>query len=335
MTESRGIDRRWLITAGLAAGSASASSSTMVMPDRRLGATGVELPILGFGGSAFVERFARFYRAPILPEGERLQLVRAAFDSGIRYFDTAPVYYESEPLIGKALADVRGEVFYATKVESTRPEQVRPSVEGSLARLQTDVLDCVQIHGLPGIENMTVPDAMRIHGELVKLRDEGLLRFIGLTGHTAFDKMHEMISSGGFDVVLLACGYFHKGWDTLLSHRMLELRELCLAEAHRRGMGIVGMKALGGWLCGHNADTYAPDAGGAELAKLPAAAIRFALHDPRVTHLLVGLCVPSDLEEAVATVSGDLALTADDRRRLAEFGTAVYGHPEIRGYEVT
>jgi predicted aldo/keto reductase-like oxidoreductase len=271
----------------------------------------------------------------VLAEEDRVRLVRSAYDRGIRYFDTAPVYYESESIIGRALADVRDDVYLATKVEATAPEDVRPMVETSLKRLRTDTLDCVQIHGLPGIENMTVSEAMRIHAELVKLRDEGLFSHIGLTGHTAFDKMYRMISSGGFDTVLLGHGYVRKGWDTLLSHPMVEQREMCLAKAHELGMGIIAMKALGGWLLGHDAATYAPDADAADLTELPAAAIRYVLQEDRFHLLLIGMCVPSDLEQAVATVSGDWTLTNRDRQRLAEFAARIYAHPAIKGYRIT
>jgi len=344
----KGSDRREFLRTGLgvAAGAALLSTSSAssggrktvtpgVLPVRKLGGTGLALPVLGFGGSAFVKAFRQFYRVPVLDEEERVRLVRSAYEKGIRYYDTAPVYNESESVIGRALADVRDDVYLATKVEAIKPEEVRPMVETSLERLRTDVLDCVQIHGLPGIENMTVSQAMQIHAELVKLRDEGLFRFIGLTGHTAFDKMYEMISSGGFDTVLLGHGYIRKGWNTLLSHRMLEQREMCLAKAHELGMGIVAMKALGGWLFGHDAATYAPDGDSTELAALPGAAIRYVLQEDRFHLLLIGMCVPSDLEQAIATVSGDWTLTNRDRQRLADFAARVYAHPAITKYRVT
>ena len=63
---------------------------------------------------------------------------------------------------------------------------------------------------------------MKVHAELVKLRDEKLLRFIGLTTHVAFETVHEMIKTDGFDQVLLAYGYVRKGMDTMLSNRKIE-----------------------------------------------------------------------------------------------------------------
>ena len=72
---------------------------------------------------------------------------------------------------------------------------------------------------------------MKLHAELVKLRDQKMLCFIGLTTHVAFETVYKMIATGGFDQVLLAYGYFRKGMDTLLSNPNLEFRELCLAKA--------------------------------------------------------------------------------------------------------
>jgi predicted aldo/keto reductase-like oxidoreductase len=100
-------------------------------------------------------------------------------------------------------------------------------------------------------------------------------------------------------------------------------------------MGIVAMKALGGWLCGHDAATYAPDADPAELARLPAAAIRYVLQERRFHVVLIGMCVPSDLEQAVATFRGDRTLTNEDRMLLADFATKVYAHASIRAYPTT
>ncbi len=61
-----------------------------------------------------------------------MDLVRYAYDRGIRYFDTPPVYMESEAILGEALKDRRAEVCLVTKVESTKPQEVRKSVEQSL-----------------------------------------------------------------------------------------------------------------------------------------------------------------------------------------------------------
>ena len=101
-----------------------------------------------------------------------MALVRHAYDRGLRYFDTAGNYFESQAILGEALKDRRRQVCLVTKVETTKPEEVRKAVEKSLKELQTDYLDVLLIHGTPGLQQMTVEQAMKIHAELVKLRDE-------------------------------------------------------------------------------------------------------------------------------------------------------------------
>ena len=141
-----------------------------------------------------------------------------------------------------------------------------------------DYVDCVQVHS-PCIEAVGFDGAMKIHAELVKLRDEKLLRFIGLTTHVAFETVLRMIKTDGFDQVLLAYGYVRKGMDTMLSNPKVEYRDRCLAAAHERGMAIVAMKVLGANMLSHNAKNMVADYDAARLEQIPPAAIRWVLQD--------------------------------------------------------
>src|SRR3954453_12036943 len=170
--------------------------------------------------------------------------------------------------MGKGLKGLRHQVYLATKVAETDPSRVRQSVEKSLKELDTESLDLVQIQS-PAIEKVCFQKAMKLHAELVKLRDEKLLRFIGLTTHVAFDTVYNMIATAGFDQVLLAYGYFRKGMDTLHSNRNLEWRELCLAKASELNMAIVAMKVMGASVLGHNARNVVPDYDPQALGCLP------------------------------------------------------------------
>jgi aryl-alcohol dehydrogenase-like predicted oxidoreductase len=293
------------------------------LPTRPFGKTGRTLPVLGMGGSAMVDRWASAYGVKLPPRADRAALVRYAYDQGLRYFDTARVYGESESIVGQGLKGVRDQVFLATKVAVVNPAQVRQSLEESLKQLDTSYADLVQIHS-PAIEALGFAGAMRIHAELVKLRDQKLLRFIGLTTHVAFETVARMIATGGFDQVLLAYGYFNKGMDTLLSHRNLEWRELCLARAHERGMAILAMKVLGASIFGHNAKNLVPDHDPAALDRLPGAAIRWVLRDPRVAVLNIGVSLRSDIDRNLATLRQDLTFTNGDRLLLAEFARRAY-----------
>ncbi len=311
-----------------------ADTATGKIPVRPFGSTGHNLPVLGMGGSAFVRLFIQAYGVELLSVEERTATVRKAFDSGIRYFDTARVYGESESLMGAGLKGVRDECYVATKVHFPDPAMTRQSVETSLEQLGMDYIDCVQIHS-PAIERVGFDGAMKIHAELVKLRDEGLLKFIGLTTHVAFETVLKMIETDGFDQVLLAYGYFRKGMDTMLSNANLEYRDRCLAAAHERDMAIVAMKVLGANIMSHNAANVVPDYDAEELAKVPPAAIRWVLQDERVSMLNIGVSLPDDIDKNIATLSGDLEFTNDDRDVLSRFSAKAYESEMVTQMELT
>jgi len=335
----RGFLKTGLLTAGAAAlnpifprvagadvqGSAAGES----IPPRKLGKTGRTLPILGMGGSAMVGFWSKSYGVTTLSLDQRVAMVRHAYDRGIRYFDTARVYGESESIVGKGLKGVRDNVYVATKVAVNKPDQVRKSLETSLQQLGMDHVDVAQIHS-PAIEAIGFEGAMKLHAELVKLRDEKMCRFIGLTTHVAFETVYRMISTGGFDQVLLAYGYFRKGMDTLLSNHNLEQRELCLAKAHELNMGIVAMKVMGANILGHNAKNLVPDYDQAALGRLPGAAIRWVLQDDRVSILNIGVSMPQDIDKNLAVLKGNLKFTNGDRQLLAKFADRAYESAAVK-----
>ncbi len=302
-------------------------------PLRRFGKTGHVLSVFGAGGSAMVERWSAAYNVQLASREERAKMVRHAYNQGVRYFDTARIYGESESIVGQGLKGIRDNVFLATKVHTTDPAAVRKSLETSLAELGTDRVDCVQVHS-PAIEALGFEKAMKIHAELVKLRDEGLLKFIGLTTHVAFETVQKMIATGGFDQVLLAYGYLRKGMDTLLSNRNIEFRELCLSKAHELGMGIVAMKVLGASVFSHNAVKLLPDYDRAKREKLPAAAIRWVLQDERISVLNIGISIPSDIDKNIEILKGPSTPTDEDSRLLADFSRQAYDSAAIKRMRV-
>src|SRR6516164_1541461 len=151
--------RRFLQNSLLAAGTAALApavrstaqahdqeSAANAIPTRKFGKTGHTLPVLGMGGSAMVQLWTKAYGVNLLSMDERIAMVRHAYDQGIRYFDTARVYGESESIVGKGLKGVRDNAFVATKVAVLKPEQVRKSVETSLQQLGMDHVETIQIH---------------------------------------------------------------------------------------------------------------------------------------------------------------------------------------------
>src|SRR5215213_7416830 len=136
-------------------------------PVRPLGATGVTVPLIGYGTAPLgKEKITREHA---------VRCLNHAIDLGITYLDTSPDY-GSEPHVGAVMRERRAEVFLATKVNRRSREGVLEELRDSLARLQTDHVDLVQIHAVNAwadLEQALAPD-----GALVALEEA---RAMGLT----------------------------------------------------------------------------------------------------------------------------------------------------------
>ena len=295
------------------------------IPVRPFGKTGRTLPILGYGGAAL----PRAWYNPLSTE-DRVKLVQYAFDRGIRYFDTAPNYMESQTILGTALEGRRREVFLVSKVESINPDDVRKSVESSLKVLRTDYLDLVLIHGTPGLDQMSVAQAMKVHTAMVKLGDEKVIRLVGLSAHGYFDKALALIASGGFDQCMLSYGYVPRGYDQVHSSRMLALRDACLAKAHELGMGIVAMKVVAAGMLGAWARYLMPEYDTQSLRWMPAAAIRYVLQDQRIHVLNIGMRLKEEIDANIKIVCGETTYTLEDRALLAAYSARLYDTAAIK-----
>ncbi len=345
--EERGrTGRREFLTAGLAAGLGAGSwraagsmpapgdapvaadtnpATPGEVPARLFGKTGRRLPILGYGGAGL----PRVWFNPLSTK-DRVKLVQYAYQRGLRYFDTAGNYYESQSILGEALTGVRKDVFLVSKVETTDPAEVRRAVQTSLQELRTEYLDAALIHGTPGLEQMSVTQAMKVHAALGKLRDEKVIRHVGFSAHGNFDKALVLVTSGGFDLCMLSYGYVPRGYDQVHSARMLALRDACVAKAHELGMGIVAMKVVGAGLLGAWAPYVVPGYDKQRLQRLPAAAIRYVLQDPRVDILNIGMRLEEEVDANIKILCRDTTYTLEDRALLAEFSARLYESDAIK-----
>jgi len=340
MNSSSDMNRRSFLQASVASGVLAASATTQAaaekhdikgtgnMPSRVLGKTGLELPVLAYGSAPLMTQEDEYYGIGSGSYDDRVKMVRAGYEKGLRYFDTARIYGDSEKIFAEALKDVYDKIYVASKVLVGSAGEVRKSVEESLATLQSDHIDCMQLHG-PVIERQGYDGCMPFVEELVKMRDEGLFTYIGMTGHSRFEEMFKLIDSDAFDTLLIEFGYFHKGYNPRHSNRSLANRDLCVARASELNMGILGMKVMGASIFGHNATQLVPEYDKAAAIKLPAAAIRWVLNDSRIHLLNIGVSVPADLDANIATVSGDTALTNEDRMVLASFAEKAYEAPPV------
>lgn len=153
------------------------------MQQRRLGNSDLNLSAIGLGCMGM-----SFGYGPPAEKAEMIQLIRKAVESGVTFFDTAEVYgpFTNEELVGEALAPFKGHVVIATKfgikieggkqLLESRPETIRQSVEGSLKRLQVDVIDLYYQHRVD--PNVAIEE---VAGTLQELIKEGKVKTWGLS----------------------------------------------------------------------------------------------------------------------------------------------------------
>ena len=177
------------------------------LPKRELGRTGLEVTMLGYG--AMELRGAP--RARDISEAQAETILNAVLDSGINYIDTSIDYGLSEERIGRYIGHRRDEYYLASKCGCLvgappaprgdrsphvfTPENIIAGVEQSLRRMQTDHLDVVQFHSSPS--QRTLQDNGAVDA-LLKLKDAGKVRFIGMSG--TFPNLKDHIAMGIFDV---------------------------------------------------------------------------------------------------------------------------------------
>jgi predicted aldo/keto reductase-like oxidoreductase len=181
---------------------------------------------------------------------------------------------------------------------------------------------------------MSVEQAMKIHAELVKLRDERVTRFVGFSAHSYFDKALALIESGGFDLCMLSYGYIPRGYNQVWTAPTTKLRDACLAKAHELGMGIVAMKVIGGGWLGAWSGYVVPGFDKQRLKQLPGAAIRLVLQDPRVDILTIGMRLKEEIDANIKILSSGGACTPEDRALLAEFSAKLHDSEAVKKMRV-
>jgi len=175
-----------------------------------------------------------------LPESDALRLVDEVLDSGINLIDTSPYYGSAEERLGRALPPAKREgVILATKAGrygisefDFSPARIRRSLEDSLRLLRTDHVDVLQLHDIEFVD--LGPVLTESFAELVRLRDEGKCRFIGMTGYPVAT-FRRVMEETGVDVVLT----YAKG--TLLDDSLTD--ELAPV-ARDRGVGVMNAAAV-------------------------------------------------------------------------------------------
>ena len=189
-----------------------------------LGSTGIQVVQNGFGA------------LPIQRDSKEVavKIVRRAYEGGMRFFDTARAYSDSEEKVGEALSDVRENIYIATKTMAHTPEEFWKQLETSLQLLKTDYIDIYQFHCANQV--YAPGDGTGMYECMLEAKTQGKIRHIGITAHKiqiAFDA----VESGLYETLQYPFSY-------LAAEREKEL----VAKCKEKNVGFIAMKGLAGGL---------------------------------------------------------------------------------------
>ncbi|MHB8655685.1 MAG: aldo/keto reductase [Terriglobia bacterium] len=289
----------------LAASSLMASTSAKTaLPTRVLGRTGARVSILAMGtGSRFL-----MYKE----EDKAIEAVHRALDLGITYIDSADDYgkdHLSEQRVGKAIKGRRDGIFLATKLSNRDGNQARRIVEESLKAFQLDQVDLIHIHSLTTEDDLARIEAKGgVLEQLLKMRDEKMTRFVGITSHTDPAVLRTALERHDFDCTQMALNGamvgMKNGKGGMVPNEAIKtsFQTLALPVAHRKKMGILAMKV------------FAQDALAGEAT--PEKLLYYAMSLP-VTAAVVGMPKLEHIEENVRLAKAFRPLPPSEMKRLS------------------
>jgi predicted aldo/keto reductase-like oxidoreductase len=203
------------------------------LPTRVLGKTGVRVPLIGIGtGTRFCS---------VKNEDKAIEILNYALDHGIYYWDTAHGYGKgdvvSEERLGRVVKHRRKEIFLATKVRTRDPVKAKKQIEKSLKRLKTDHLDLLHIHAVESLEDLTeVTRQGGLYDIVRSVKDQGITKYVGFTGHTSAQAMTKAARDFEFDNMLVALNHFRE--------RNQNFEENVVPVAAANNLGIMVMKVV-------------------------------------------------------------------------------------------
>lgn len=188
----------------------------------RLGKTGINVPQNAFGALP-IQRVS---------EEEAVRLLQNAYDGGMRFFDTARAYSDSEEKVGKAFEGMRDKVYISSKTMATTREKFEEDLNTTLTNLKTDYLDLYQLHCVA--KCYTEEDDL--YDCLVEAKKQGKIRHIGITAHK-IGVAEDIVKSGLYETLQFPFSY-------LASERDIALVQSC----KENDIGFIAMKGLSGGL---------------------------------------------------------------------------------------
>jgi aryl-alcohol dehydrogenase-like predicted oxidoreductase len=325
---------------------------------RVFGRTGMQLSVLGFGCGAVGGLMVRGDAA------DQERTIARAIAAGVNYFDTAVQYGdgESEKNLGRVLQKLKpAGVIVGTKVRvppgafGRIDEAVRTSLEGSLARLSLDRVDIFHLHNpitaTGGGSALSVRQVLdEVAPAFERLRQQGKIRFLGITALGDTAALHQVIDARVFDSAQVVYNMLNpSAADALPAHYPAQDYGRLFDATKAAGVGVVGIRVLAGGALSGSAERHpiagpAPEPIGSAMsynadidrarrlmplieegfaASLTEAATRFALSHPAMGTILVGMATPQQFEDALtAAEKGPLPQAALDRLSALRQGFA-------------
>ncbi|HZH99318.1 MAG TPA: aldo/keto reductase [Fimbriimonadaceae bacterium] len=253
-----------------------------------------------FGKTGFQASIYALGSAEIPGNEEAIPAIRSLIAAGVNYIDTAPSYQgtRSETAIGAAIEGRRQDLFIATKTLERSAEGAYREVCESLERLKCKHIDLLQVHA---VNDFATLDRVLAKGGAVegleRARKEGLIRHIGITGHTAPEVILRAIGAYPFAAILIPI--------SALDFHVSDFATEVLPKAKELGIGIAGMKSLKGMEI----------ASGGKFSPEPL--IRYALSHP-ISTLTLGLRRSSEVEQNLAFFKAFKPMIASEMTDLRE-----------------
>jgi len=286
----------------------TAGTNAAGLPLRTLGRTGERITLLGLG------------TAPVghsMPGAKAgVPVYQAALEAGINYVDTARGYDDAEAYLGELMPRWRDRIFLVTKAlprgddprEAARAMQ--QSFEQSLRLLKTDHVDLLHIHNA----GQNAPDLTLASGGPLdfvrKMKDKGLTRFIGITGHSRVPHFVKIIETGEVDVLMVVLNF--------ADYHTYRFEEQILPVARQHQCGIIAMKVFGGH--SRNFAGYR-QAGPAKMpAELLEQSLRYSMGIAGVAGAVVGPYTADEVKQSVTWAKRYQPLSVAEGARLREQG---------------
>jgi predicted aldo/keto reductase-like oxidoreductase len=234
-------------------------------------------------------------------------------ERGINYVDTARQYYDMEVVIGRLFPAKRDKLFITTKLlpelitPATTAEEITAAIEESRKRLNTDYIDCVQIHSVGEDPKLSDPAKIKnpnIVTAFEKAKKDGTMRFWGASSHgpRMVEDFDWLLDNTPIDLIQPGMNFMTKGLEPVL------------AKARRKGVAVVAMKSLA---AARKID-YKPFMGEGQTVRQ--AVIKWTLAQPNIDCVAITMRSVEMIDEYVAA-SGRLELSPEEKKALKGYGT--------------